>query len=376
MDVKSRNPFELLGDDDSDAPAAVVASKSLNKSASKTSPPPQTSGAQSKNTAALDKSRATPGENSSRSRTEYPRRGAANAGRGARAGADLDGQPRDRPPRFSGSRSGDSTNGIVSEDGGIRPSRERRSDNWDGPSADSQNDGGRGRGSYRGRPAGRGREYDRRSGRVDMDSEKKEVAGKGSWGDPVTSETGGEHVEGLPAEDALATAKIDSSDLERAEGGATPDEGAATAAEPKEQSPEDKFKSLEDYLKEQAEKKAATAAAASRKANEGADTSQWKDTVEFKRCDDEDVFIALGQTKSKKTAGAAAKEKVQVDLNITFNEGAARRGGRGDFRGGRGRGVDRGERAAALGGGGGGKGRAGPQVQLNDTNAFPSLGSA
>lgn len=354
MDVKSRNLFELLGDDDNDAPEDAAIS--TNKKAS----PPVV--AQQKNAAAIDRSRATPGENSSKTRTEYPRRGGSNAGRGNRG--DADGQQKDRPQRFSGPRGGDNSNSTV----GDRPYRERKSETWDGPSTDSQDAGGRGRGrgAYRGHAGGRGREYDRKSGRMDINSEKKEFAGKGAWGDPVTSETGGEHVEGLTTDQALATVNADAKQNEPAEDVfASAEEGAATAAE-KEPDPEEKYKSLQDYMKEQAEKKKiAPSATVSRKANEGADTSLWKDTIEFKRNEEDDVFIALGQTKSKKSSGVVAKEKVQVDLNITFNQGNARRGGKVDFKG-KGRGGDKDN-------GKGWEAREGLQVQLNDTNAFPSL---
>lgn len=62
-------------------------------------------------------------------------------------------------------------------------------------SSESQGDrreGGRGRGrggrGGRGGFRGRGREYDRQSATGRFDGEKKEVAGKGSWGDAKTAD--------------------------------------------------------------------------------------------------------------------------------------------------------------------------------------------
>jgi len=46
----------------------------------------------------------------------------------------------------------------------------------------------RGRGARGAGRGGRGREFDRRSGDDRFDGEKKEVAGKGTWGDPTDAE--------------------------------------------------------------------------------------------------------------------------------------------------------------------------------------------
>ncbi|TPX36309.1 hypothetical protein SmJEL517_g01609 [Synchytrium microbalum] len=376
MEVGSKNPFDLLGDEsENDAPAPTPAAKGAAQK-----PTTNTTSAPSKT--AVSNERATPSERSSRN--DYPRRGGAKPA--------VDGQ---RPPRFSGPRETNGAgNGVATAEGGERPYRPRGENSYE-----SSNGGGRGRGSshvgapgargggFRGRGGPhRGREYDRRSGRVDMDSEKKEVAGKGTWGDPLTAESAA-----VPAETTDGAAET--TETEVAVDGAAPAEGEAAAPEPVEEQPEDKYKSLDDYFKELAAKKP-TAAAPTRKANEGADVSQWKDAVVFQRGDEEEVFIALGQQKAKKAAAGTIKEKVQVDLDIRFTEPSSaprgRGGNRGEFRGGRGgprRDGDnsgpRSPRESGAGGFRGGRGAGGPRgggrgsgppVRLEDTNAFPSLG--
>ncbi|KAI8593544.1 hypothetical protein BDZ88DRAFT_145897 [Geranomyces variabilis] len=261
-DVISRNFFDLLGDDEG----------------GESVPKPTTAAAKKDAKAAPAAKKEAPKKVAPRN--EYPRRG------GARGGAVESGAPRTpRAPRETGDfehprevRAG--ADGERRERGGFR--------------------GGRGgRGGARG---GRGREFDRHSGSGRVDGVKKEVAGKGSWGNPLTAEEEAKkeivdaegYVELRLQESAVKVllclyAQFDHSGAEKAEATAETTE-AETAAEPKEQDPEDNFKTLEQFM---AERSRPANEAKVRKANEGADDAQWKDAVVLKKSDDEELFADL-----------------------------------------------------------------------------------
>ncbi|KAI8851301.1 hypothetical protein BC829DRAFT_415303 [Chytridium lagenaria] len=230
--------------------------------------------------------------------------------------------------------------------------------------------GGRGAArSAAGRGGYRGREFDRHSSNPRHDGEKKDVAGKGSWGNPVTAE-------GEAAKDG-ETPAADKENVEGAEG---------EKAEEVAPEPEEKLKTLEEYLAEVAAAKP-VAAAAVRKANEGSDDSQWKDAVVLAKAEvEEDYFSGNKSNKSGKKTTKEVKTKVALDIEQKFADeqparGEGYRGGRGGARGGRGapggaRGGERGSRPST--GRGGPNNRGGPKqggfVNVADPNAFPSLG--
>ncbi|KAI8912034.1 hypothetical protein PhCBS80983_g03209 [Powellomyces hirtus] len=321
MDVISSNPFDLLGDDEGgDSP--VVKPTAAAKKDQKAPPPKKETNVRS------DKK---PAERAPRN--EYPRRG------GARGGA-VEGAPRTpRAPRETGdfeqAPREDRVDGERRERNTFRGGR-----------------GGRGRGGFR------GREFDRHSATGRTDGVKKEVAGKGSWGNPLTAE-----------EEAKKEISDAEGAVEKTNGDAEATETPAVEAEEVKE-PEDNFKTLEQYIAERARP---TNDKNVRKANEGADDAQWKDAVVLKKEEDEELFADL--LKVKKSKAAAAKEKAQktfvnIDQRFTdegrggFSERG--RGGRGGARGGRG-----GDRGAPRGG----RGRnAGGAVSIEDQTAFPSLG--
>lgn len=225
------------------------------------------------------------------------------------------------------------------------------------------------------------------------DSDKKVTQG---WGDAATAEEEGEKL-------AKTDAKEESGEAVEAAVNGEP----AAEAEPE---PEDSYKTLDEYLAEKAQKSLNVSAPPPRKANEGVDDSQWKDTVKVEKAEEEDYYAV---SKDPKIRAKAKKEKQHLDIEQRFVE-APRRGGPGRGRGGRGgetssrggryagaedaegrrerpergeytprggrgrggegrgRGGDRG-RGAPRGAGRGGRG--GANVNLNDTSAFPSLGA-
>ncbi|KAJ3317673.1 hypothetical protein HDU76_001092 [Blyttiomyces sp. JEL0837] len=225
------------------------------------------------------------------------------------------------------------------------------------PRRDDDHHHGR-RGGRGGAPA-RGREFDRHSANPRHDGEKKDVAGKGSWGNPVTAE-----------EEAAKDVKEEGAAVAEGANGKTTEE-AAKEVVPAE--PEEQLVTLDKYLAEVAAKKPALAVAP-RKANDGADDNQWKDAVVLKK-EEEELFA--GKQKAKKVAAPKEKPvKIAVEIEQKFaDEERARRGGdrpntgRGGNRGGRGgRGGDRPQS------GRGGRGPRGPVINVDDKDAFPSLG--
>lgn len=153
-----------------------------------------------------------------------------------------------------------------------------------------------------------------------------------------------------------------------------------------EPEPEDKTKSYEQYLAELAQKKLDLGEQKVRKANEGS-SAKFPEGKAVTREEDEDYFAGSG---GKKQRTRERKEKAFVELDgdrllqppPRENTGGRGRGGRGrgegrGGRGGEGRGRGRGE-GRGEGRGGGGRGpRGGAQSgpNLNDNNAFPSLGA-
>lgn len=166
----------------------------------------------------------------------------------------------------------------------------------------------------------------------------------------------------------------------------------AEDAEAEDKELEIKQVTLEAYLAEQAEKKAAlNAAQAVRKANEGVNTKdekKWAGAKALVKEDDEDFIPG---SSGKKQRERERKQKLTVDYDGRWQENntAERpRGGRGGARGGGERGERRGgprggARGAPRGGPSGSRGapNAGPRggrgaapINPNDASAFPALG--
>ncbi|KAJ3114310.1 hypothetical protein HDU96_002275 [Phlyctochytrium bullatum] len=266
-------------------------------------------------------------------------------------------QQRSRAPRNDYPRRGGGPRAPVVQSDVLR----ERSGPLNAPLTDAQlheakehHGGGRGRGRG-GRGGYRGREFDRHSGNPRYDGEKKEIAGKGSWGNPVTAESEAVKDGEAPAE------------KENAENA-----GEEKAEEQTPPEPEEKLKTLEEYLAERAAAKPA-AAEPTRRPNEGSDETQWKDAVVLQREEDEEYYSSNKGSKSKKSK--ETKAKVALDIEQKFaDEYSGREGG---FRGGRGgRGGPRGGYNSSRPNTGRGRGRGGASyVNVDDINAFPSLGS-
>ncbi|PQE12999.1 hypothetical protein CJF30_00002907 [Rutstroemia sp. NJR-2017a BBW] len=228
---------------------------------------------------------------------------------------------------------------------------------------------GRGRGGARG-----GARLDRHSGTVGRNSEKQAAHG---WG----ANEGNAELRDEQAGEAIAETEV----KEALTGdGDAPAETAAEDAEP-----EDNSISYAEYLAQLAEKKAALGAGVpeARKPNEGKD-DKWANAKAVTKEDEQDFFAGTGG-KAKRERERKSKNVLEIDQR--FVEPAEQRGGRGGFRGGRGRGDGpprggrgdfrgrgegrgrgRGDRGAPRGGPRGG-GASAP-INTDDQSAFPSLG--
>ncbi|KAG5457734.1 MAG: hypothetical protein BJ554DRAFT_2178 [Olpidium bornovanus] len=144
------------------------------------------------------------------------------------------------------------------------------------------------RGGYQG---GRGRQFDRHSG-GHRESERKASQG---WGDPTENPDDVANQSGAAAavsgaESDPRAALADPADKAAANTPAEDPEAAARAAELRRlREEEEKQKTLDEYLAEKAT--CSVALPEARKANEGADVTQWKDAVLLKN-DDEQVLFA------------------------------------------------------------------------------------
>ena len=176
----------------------------------------------------------------------------------------------------------------------------------------------------------------------------------------------------------------------------TGDGDAAPIAEPAaDAEPEDNSISYTDYLAQLAKKKAAlsTGVPEARKPNEGSkQDKKWANAKPIAKEEEED-FVAGSGGKAKRERERKQKQLLEIDQR--FVEAPEQRGGRGGFRGGRGRGSDgpprggRGDggfrgrvegRGSARGRGDRGHGAprgssGGAPINTEDQSAFPSLGS-
>lgn len=211
-----------------------------------------------------------------------------------------------------------------------------------------------------------------------------------------TPGTGWDNTEAAAAGGGWDAAEAGGAWDDNADSNSKPNEGGAShghrdsaqpAAEPE---PEDHSKSYADYLAEQAEKKLKLGDTLQvRKPNEGSkQDKKWTEAKAFSKEDEDSEYIAGKGGKEKRER--QRKEKNVLDVDLRYVEPSSGRGGergrgggrRGEFRGGdrgrggRGRGGD-GHRGRGEGGSRGGRGgREGSSVNVEDENAFPSLGGS
>ncbi len=117
--------------------------------------------------------------------------------------------------------------------------------------------------SGRGRARGRGRAFDRHSMTDMRDSEKKSIAGKGTWGAPGSE---------IQLDQTMDSSHVDSPPLEE------------------EKEPQVSYMTLQDYQESQKAKRVQVSSGPARQANEGVDEKKWAGKVHEKMDDTEALF--------------------------------------------------------------------------------------
>ncbi|CAG8480354.1 924_t:CDS:2 [Diversispora eburnea] len=247
-------------------------------------------------------------------------------------------------------------------------SEDTRSSGGDFPGRSSRGARTAERGRGGGRGGRRGREHDRHSSTGRFDSDKKETQAWGnpstswenneqtestvpdpnvtsSWGGNGTTENSGDATEaksGWNADNETTTKSgWDAPDesptsLEAAVGGGEivppadweESKGEQPAWEAKEDETaneepapivEEEVKTFDEYLAEKAQKSLDISLPEVRRANEGADDSQWKDAVPLEKDDEEDMLFA-GKEHSTRLKSKKSKAKNYLEIEQTFIE--------------------------------------------------------
>lgn len=373
------NPFALLGEDENDDPAALIARVGSIPAVKEVKKPPP-----SQQPAKLPTKPPPPAQAVRDSRADggRGRGGSRGGGRGSYGNRDRGSEGGYNRPSRENAPQGDrgdyndrsSRNGGDYRRGGYSsanavPNGDIALPRDDGEGRFSQ-DGSRGRGRGRGRAfftdgeeqSGR-RAYDRRSGSGRGNEIKRDGAGRGNWGAELD-----QNVTEEVAEVAVVDEKPASDSTEK-----KPEEVAeADGGEKKEVEEEDKEMTLEEYEKVLAEKRKALL---SQKAEVRKVTVD-KEFASMQMVDkkvDEEIFLKLGVDKGKKKElldkEERAKKSVSINEFLKPAEGENMYGRRG--RGGRGRG----DRGGLRGFGGSYNSReAVTAPRIEDPGQFPTLG--
>uniref|UniRef100_A0ACD5TEQ5 Uncharacterized protein n=1 Tax=Avena sativa TaxID=4498 RepID=A0ACD5TEQ5_AVESA len=358
------NPFELLGDDEGEDPAqllAKAAAAALKTEAKKAAP----AAAAGKPAAKLPTKPAPPAQAVQESRGGSRGgfiQGERGSGRGGRGGY---GQNREFGSEDTNGYRGGYGARTGGEEGGDR-----------GPRPPYQ--GGR-RGGYREGEFGDDserpprRNYERHSGTGRGYEMKREGAGRGNWG-TTSDEFLAQETEALKLDEKAPVPEKQGApeDAPQAEENKVSKDATANVEEDKEE--EDKEMTLDEFEKVLEEKRKALLALKSEERKVEIDKDlQAMQLLSTKKANDE-VFIKLGADKDalKKKENAErderAKKSVSINEFLKPAEGERYYGGRG--RGGRGRG----DRGGFRGGFGGGYHSPPAAPAIQDQNQFPTLG--
>eukprot|EP00250_Pteridium_aquilinum_P003753 c14050_g1_i1 orf=335-1495(+) len=384
--MATQNPFALLGEDENDDPADLIARvgaapalKEVKKSLPSqqtaapaklpTKPPPPAQ--------AVRDSRADGGRGRGGGRVGG-RGNFGNRDRGSEGGYN-------RPPRESGPQGdrGDYNDRNYRNGGEYRGGRGAYSSgnavqngDFSAPRDDGEGrfsqDGGRGRGRGRGRGlfadgednAGR-RMFDRRSGSGRGNEIKRDGAGRRNWGVELDPNATEEVVEAVVVEEKSVSDPVEKK----------PEEGAeADSGEKKEVEEEDKEMTLEEYEKVLSEKRKVLESQKAEMRKVVVDKEFASMQLVDKKIEEEN-FLKLGVDKGKKKElldkEERAKKSVSINEFLKPAEGESMYGRRG--RGGRGRGGDRGGFRGGFGGAYNSR-DAVTAPRIEDPGQFPTLG--
>ncbi len=367
--MATANPFDLLGDDDTDDVSQLIAAQQ-QKVVPKKAPASAQPGQQQGKAAKLPSKPPPPAQAVREAKNEGARGGGRGGGRGYGRGRGGGGYDRDLASNensFSTRGFSGGQGGTEESDGG-RPSERRAG--YGGPRPFRGGGGGGRRGGFNNGEAEDGerprRTFERRSGTGRGNEFKREGAGRGNWGtqtDEVAQATEDVVVEGEKT--------VTDKPLVEEEAADSIKENPANEAEEKEA--EDKEMTLEEYQKVLEEKRKALLALKTeeRKVEIDKELASMQPLSNKKSSDE--VFVKLGSDKDKRKEIAEKEERAKKSLSINEflkpAEGERHYGGRG--RGGRGRGP--------RGGGGGGFNYGGGMSyaeapSIEDPGQFPTLG--
>ncbi|KAF6152972.1 hypothetical protein GIB67_021577 [Kingdonia uniflora] len=347
--MASRNPFDLLGDEDNDDPSQLaIAAQQKQKLAP------------AKPVAAAAATQPTKGKLPSKPLPPAQAvRETKNEGRGGGRGGNR-GLGRGRVNDAAFNRDQTNNENTFSNNGGYGEGRDNRNI--------SERRGGYGgsRGGYRGGfnngNVGDGerfrRQYERHSGTGRGSDFKREGAGRGNWGNTVDE----------IAQEAEASSNVNqkiSTTEKQPEGEAVNAKKDDPVKEPEEKEPEDKEMTLEEYQKVLEEKRKALDALKSeeRKVDVDKDLKSMQQ-LSSKKTNDE-IFIKLGSDKDKRKEIADKEDKAKKSVSIhEFLKPA--------YGGGRGRGRGRGSRGGSSGGN---VNSSTVDLSIGDPGQFPTLGA-
>jgi len=299
----------------------------------------------------------------------------------------------DRPPRRDDRSGGERRNFNRDRDNNFNPANEFTSSRGFGDRPDS----GRGRGAPRGGRGGRGsrggnrggfndagrggkREFDRRSGNDKTGVkpiDKREGGGAHNWGtvdDDVEAQMNESNVS---VEDNAAPTQIDwNPTVFGAEDTENQDPNESGEKEEKEEEPQEM--TLDEYRAMMRQASKPKEEFKIRKAGEGCDSKQWKNTyVLKKKPKDSDEEDSEEESEEEEVEEETSKKQI-LNIDFVFNDnrrgGRGGRGrGRGGERGGRGGGGDRGRGGRGRGEYRGGRGGQSRPPKVDDPNEFPSI---
>ncbi|XP_076958907.1 RGG repeats nuclear RNA binding protein A-like [Bidens hawaiensis] len=361
--MANTNPFDLLGDDDTDDPSLLV-QKIVSAPVKKAQTAPA-AGKTAAQPAKLPSKSLPPAQAVKEARNEGVR-GGRGGGRGFGRGRGGGGFNRDSGSNDHsfGNRGLSGDQGIIEESNGGKGYERRGGGGYGGPRGGRRGGFANGDVEDGGRPR---RPYERRSGTGYGNEHKREGAGHGNWGsqaDEITRETEEVVNEGEKT-------VVSDNPLTEDEPKEEKKENAVNESEEKE--PEDKEMTLEEYQKVFEEK---------RKALEALKTEERKVEVDKElaslqplsnKKNNDEIFVKLGTDKDKRKEIAEKEEKAKKS-SLSINDFLKPAAGERNYTSvGRGRGGNR-------GGGGGGRYNHGsssyaPEApKIEDPSHFPTLG--
>ncbi|CDP21265.1 unnamed protein product [Coffea canephora] len=359
------NPFDLLGDDDTEDPSQLIAAQKAPVAAAKKTPAPAASQQQQSKPAAKLPSKPLPPTQAVReAKVEAAHGGGRGGGRGYGRGRGGRGFDRDSANNENVFRNRELSGGQGAPEDADAGKFTERQGGYGGPRGPFR--GGR-RGGFSNGEVGDGerprRAFERRSGTGRGNEIKREGAGRGNWG------TESDEV-AQAAEEVNEGEKNPNAEKQPPGEEDTADGSKETPAnESEEKEPENKEMTLEEYEKvlEEKRKTLQTLKTEERKVDAKAFASMQQ--LANKKAN-EDVFIKLGSDKDKKKEANEKEEKAKKSLSI--NEFLKPAEGEKFYNpGGRGRGRGRGSRGY---GGGNSYGNV-ETPSIEDLVLFPSLGS-